>query len=136
MGESQFHIDLVRELHKFAREIRPEDTDGAIYVDLPDVNAAGRPQKIGNSRPDLAARWHNNPLSVIGEAKTAKGLEGPHTVDQLRDFIEHLLRQPNPLLVMATPWLVANRAATMIRRELRRLDANVIRFEIIRSNLE
>ena len=136
MAESQFHINLVRELYCFAQEIRPGDKNVVIYVDLPDVNAESRPPQMGNSRPDLFAHCYNDPLTIVGEAKTALDLERSHTVDQLRDFIRYLVDKPNPLLVMATPWLIARTAATNIRRELKRLDAGSISYKIIPSALE
>lgn len=136
MGESYDHIRLVEQLHHATQARCELYADPIIYIDHPSIASTGKPPKIGNSIPDLLLRAENPNCVFIGEAKTARDVETPHTQSQFEDYLQYLSREQGAFLLVITPWVTANAARALLSLLQRRLDCQNVIFEVLVGDLE
>lgn len=103
MGETQLHLDLVDLLVRYAEWRLRDHAAVALFADRPSAPRSSKPPPLGGYVPDVLAVDVPTTTRLIGEAKTAIDLEAPHTVLQLKAFLEHL-RLLGGVFVLAVPW--------------------------------
>lgn len=84
---------------------RPEG--GGVKLETPPV--------IGGSIPDVFIKHSDEFDCVVGEAKTPKDLERPHTKRQLLDYLGFCHAMPSSIFVFAVPWPYVTRAKNLVR---------------------
>jgi len=103
LAESEVHLDLVRLILEHARTRFASHRGIATYADLPTSTAQTRPSRIGGFVPDVFITDVPTTWMFIGEAKTAADLLLPHTIAQLRAFLD-LLQYHRGVFLLAVPW--------------------------------
>ena len=113
MSESRGHIELVSGVVDYIKTIIAPDLHAMIQYDSVDTS---RPTKvIGNYVPDVYF-WHANQL-IIGEAKTIKDFDRPHSRAQYAAYIKecgNFFGQAQ--LVIGVPWQLVATAKNYFRR--------------------
>lgn len=115
MPESRTHINLVRQLFDYVVQTQMDGDTGMVFVDSPDSSRQTRPPLINGFTPDLYARHPRTGLVLIGEAKTAKDIESPHTERQIRGFLAKCAEETTSLFILAVPWDVVPYARWFLR---------------------
>lgn len=102
MPESAQHIELVKIVLSKAKEIVPNKYWPFIAVD--DICSSNLPPQTSEGyRPDLLYNFDG--LLVIGEAKTSKDVERPHSCNQYKSYLRKCKAFPGTsYLIMAVPW--------------------------------
>jgi len=113
MGESRAHARLVDAIVSWVRETCDQDP-GVVLIDSGNVVAGTRPPAIGSYIPDVYVSRANGYAVIVGEAKTARDLERPHSQAQLAAYLGWCARHENSLLLVAVPWYVTRAARNMI----------------------
>lgn len=130
MSESETHSRLVKATIAAVQEWAA----GAaldLWADHPATAEHPAPFVIGQSQADLIAIRRDTRVSVIGEAKTRRDIENPHTLRQLKEYYEFLLTQPGGLLWLSVP-LGAGGQALRVAKTVRR-DTKCERVDLIVS---
>lgn len=120
MAISSQHERLVSQIINWIERRYSCRKDLCIYADHIDWPRNTKPPLVGNHVPDVYAVGVTVPLTVIGEAETARSIEGPHAAEQVGAFIDFLRCQQNPVLVIAVPWVAVPWARGIVRNALRR----------------
>jgi hypothetical protein len=128
MAETDLHKRLVRSLASLVRQRR--SGSWFLFVDAIDERCEGCPPIVGSSCPDLYARENPNNYLIIGEAKTARDLDNPHTEQQLGEYFTHLTAQASGELIVAVPLLCAGAAHRLCRVAKAKFNAENVPFEI------
>lgn len=126
MSVSRQHERLVAHLIRWTHSRYAGMGDLCLYADHIDWPGSAKPLSVGNYVPDVYAVGVTHALTVIGEAETARSIEGPHAAEQISAFIDFLSHQRNPVLVIAVPWVAVPHARSLIRNALRRRGNPVI----------
>ena len=114
MSESSRHMRLVSNMVKWIRETRACD-DLCIFVD--DAMQTEKPPNIGGYLPDVFAKAvARQPVTIIGEAKTAHDLETNRSELQLISYLSYLKTAPDPFLLISTGWVVQRTAKGLLCR--------------------
>lgn len=103
MAESEVHLDLVRLILEHARRRFETHRGVAIYSDLPTSTNQTRPSRINGFVPDVFITDVPTTWMFIGEAKTTADLLLPHSIAQLRAFLD-VLQYHRGVLMLAVPW--------------------------------
>jgi hypothetical protein len=90
-----------------------------LLCDLPETTE--KPELISGYRPDVLARDVPHTITVVGEAKTGYDVDNSHSEGQLQAFLRYLAVQPQPTLVIATPWHARAAAIRTVNRLVERL---------------
>ncbi|RJX20072.1 MAG: hypothetical protein C4575_07345 [Desulforudis sp.] len=116
MSESRQHCNLADKIVEWAKIKcgfslgpfifihRANDVSGKVEV----------PQQINGSIPDVFIKNTDKYEQVIGEAKTPKDLERPHTKEQLVNYLAYCNETPSAVFVLAVPWPYIARARNLI----------------------
>lgn len=120
MPVSTQHERLVAHMIRWIEERYSGRGDLCLYADHIDWLANSKPYAIDGYIPDVYGVGVSWPLTVVGEAETARSIDDPHAAEQISAFIEFLAPRPNPVLVIATPWAAVPRARSLVRNALRR----------------
>lgn len=86
MAESILHMDLVRIISLYVKNITPSFSMSLLDADLPEFGRT--PQVIYGFYPDL--RYRDDNVIIIGEAKTQNDIDNDHTELQLNAYIEEV----------------------------------------------
>lgn len=86
MAESQLHMDLVRKIALYIKQIIPDFSASLLDAELPEYGRT--PQCIYGYYPDI--RYRDNNAIIIGEAKTQNDIDNDHTEAQLNAYIDEL----------------------------------------------
>lgn len=128
MGETDLHRRLVLSLASLIRERR--SGSWFLFLDATDEDSQGCPPILGSSCPDLYAREIPNSHLVIGEAKTSRDLDNPHTEKQLGEYFHHLATQDSGELIVAVPLFSAGAAHRLCRVAKAKAGTVTVPFEI------
>jgi hypothetical protein len=129
MPESDLHRQLVLSLGDLIRQRR--SGSWIMFLDCePNIEYDGCPPMLDTVRPDIYARERHVSHVVIGEAKTSKDIDNPHTEGQLAAYFDHLSDLPSAELVLAVPYLFAGTAHRLCRSLKIRKGYKHIPFEI------
>jgi hypothetical protein len=105
---------LVSNIVQWIRESRASE-DLCIFVDDPTQSATDKPPNIGGYLPDVFVKAvARQPVTIIGEAKTAYDLETNRSELQLISYLSYLKTAPNPFLVISTGWAVQRTAKGLL----------------------
>mgnify|MGYP006908223643 CR=1 FL=1 len=116
MSESSRHMRLVSNIVKWIHETRASD-DLCIFIDDPTQSGTDKPPNIGGYLPDVFAKAvARQPVTIIGEAKTAYDLETNRSELQLISYLSYLKTAPEPFLVISTGWVVQRTAKGLLCR--------------------
>ena len=115
-------------VEKIIGHVRSKFPDCGVCVlyDLPQTPNGSKPPLIEGYRPDVLAENVPASFTLIGEAKTVKDLETPHSKNQFKAYLTYLRLRPNPHLVVATPWYAVNSARTFLAAAQRETDTNSV----------
>ena len=131
MGESDAHTRLVLSILRWVDSRFGAHRGICVLADLPARDAGARPWRLGAFVPDVIARTCPASFTLVGEAKLSADLATPRSRLQLTAFVEYLTLMEQPLLVVATPPIVAASARTIIRRIQRELGAEKVETHFI-----
>lgn len=122
MSESRGHVDLVAIIVKYIKTLVAPDLHAIIQYDSAD---SPRPTKvIGNFIPDVYF-WHADQL-IIGEAKTYRDFDRPHSRAQYDSYIEECKSfWGDATLVVSIPWDLVATAKNYFRRLKKNVGANI-----------
>lgn len=126
MPVSRQHERLVGHLIRWIEDRYSRAGDLCLYADHIDWIVDSKPYAIEGFVPDVFGVGVGRSLTVIGEAETTRSIDDPHAADQISAFIDFLVLRPNPVLVIATPWVAVPRARSLVRNALRRRGNPVI----------
>jgi hypothetical protein len=131
MTEGTSHKLLVSGLRRVLTDRYPGSwhvfTDGG----APSAFGVGRPPTLESVRPDLFAR---NPVTtgvIIGEAKSSRDIENPHTENQLREYFQFLEGQTAGTLLLSVPYFDAGTAFRLCRSMRTVEKCKSAKFEVI-----
>lgn len=115
MATSQTHQALVDEIVDW---LRKEHGINKLRLTVDDTGPVGasKPKAIYGHVPDVYGKLTGSNYTIIGEAKTPRDLESPHTWSQLESFIRHLSVEGGGELILATQWSSASSAKAIVRR--------------------
>jgi hypothetical protein len=88
---------------------------GSVLADQPCCSRDGKPPRVGRFVPDVYVPKSVCRGLIIGEAKTARDLESPHTIEQLGEFLRACQDHEDSFFVLATPWYATRLAKALIR---------------------
>jgi hypothetical protein len=131
MGESDAHTQLVLAILRWIDGRFGAHRGLCVLADLPARQAGDRPWRLGAFVPDVVARTSPPSFTLVGEAKLPADLATARSRLQLASFVEYLTLMEQPLLVVATPPIVAATARTIVRRIQRELRAEKVETHFI-----
>ena len=121
MSESIEHVCLVKLVYDYIKSIVPEDLNALIECDDATSNKPSR--VIGNYIPDVYYCF--NELLIIGEAKTYKDYERPHSYSQYKSYVEECTHfNGKSIIVICVPWQHVNSAKNHFRVLKRKHNCN------------
>lgn len=132
MAESLAHMTYVRNIASFVESRFPECQQPVLFADLPEYGRT--PQVMGGHFPDLYARTPR--VFIIGEAKTDRDIDNPHTASQIECYIKELRTaiSQEKHLVLATSFFAFPTLKNMIVRKKMREGIEDITFHVLDSN--
>ena len=102
MPTSDLHQSLVRFLlDRMEREL---GATASLSADLGPLFGLPQPPLLANARPDAMCRCTVSTRIVLGEAKTRRDIQKPHTERQLEAYFAYLCHQRRGELWLAVPW--------------------------------
>lgn len=113
MSESPYHTKMAREIGSWVSNQHP-DEDVSILLDTPGTPRQQLPQIINKYRPDVFANHPTKGNIYIGEAKTARDLETPHSIRQIKTFLKYLSEKNKPVFIIATTWDMERCAKSLV----------------------
>jgi len=130
MAESQTHARLVQAIVSWIAQT-PEYCRGIVLVDSEGSMAGARPPAVNNYVPDVYVSGSGKGAIMIGEAKTARDLERPHSQAQLVAFLTWCAHNDDSLLVVAVPWYMTRAARNMLKYLQRRTGADGVSTTVL-----
>jgi len=115
MSEGAHHARLVEVLLDAAHGHFGSAEGVWTWADQPASGVHRVPFMIGEVRPDVYLRSATGDRVLLGEAKTARDIDNPHTHAQLKEYFEHLASERGALLWMAVPLQSAGEAFRVAR---------------------
>lgn len=131
MPESAQHAHLVKAIVAHAERRLGKVTDIVVREDAVRPVRGERPPKLAGFTPDVYATDVPTTKTLIGEAKTAPGLETKHSRAQIAAFLEYLAHTPGGIFVLAVPVGVKPRAKWVLRELGQPLGADAPQTEVI-----
>ena len=129
MSESASHTALVGALKLWIADRVP---NGIVLLDSAGVPTGDRPPSILGYVPDAYVAESAGAGPLIGEAKTSKDIERPHSQDQYRAFIEWCAYYKDSLFVLAVPWDQVRAAANLLRCIQKKTGTEAVNTHVIR----
>ena len=122
MSESHQHIDLTAKIVEWSEKNYGFMAGPIIYLHRASqfTGKMETPPRIGNSTPDVFIKNCDSIGCVIGEAKTTKDLDKPHTKKQLVDYLSYCHTRNSSIFMLAVPWTSVARAKNLIRLTIRK----------------
>ena len=131
MSESSYHTKMVQEISLWIKENGSTARDLILFEDLPNTPQQKLPRIINNFRPDVFARSLICQNIFIGEAKTGPDLETPHSIRQIKTFLQYLSKEEDPIFVIATSWDMVRSAHTLVRALQKEVFAEKVKVEFL-----
>lgn len=114
MAESSKHSALVQIIIDYIQRSYADNPALGIMHDLSSPLYAEKPNRIEGYVPDVYAFDAPFTTTIIGEAKTADDLETEHSRKQMTAFLSFLGKQKSGTFILAVPWQVKRRAASLV----------------------
>lgn len=135
MAESTQHIILVQKMYEWVCNNILNCDSGCVLVDLPEVCRDAKPPKVVNEfKPDLYAHEIGRDILIIGEAKTYDDLETRHSLFQYESYVMTCkLHSGKAYIIMAVPWQLEARAKNIIRRIIKKHNAENIELVVLKK---
>jgi hypothetical protein len=130
MSESPYHTKMVREISCWISN-QYSDKDVSILLDMPGTPPQQLPRIINKYRPDVFAHDPIEGNIYIGEAKTARDLETPHSIRQIKTFLKYLSGKNKPVLIIATTWDMGRCAKSLVTALKKQVSAENVNIEYI-----
>jgi hypothetical protein len=131
MSESSYHTKMVQEISFWIDKSCSPAKDLIVLTDLPNTPRQKLPEIINNFRPDVFARSFNDKSIYIGEAKTGPDLERPHSISQIKTFLQYLSNQESPTLIIATSWDMVRCARALVGALQKEVFAEKVKVEFL-----
>lgn len=131
MGESNNHIQLVEELVYWITRNYLNGDKGCLLIDHPESAACSKPLRINGYVPDVFTASAPHGRTIIGEAKTSRDVERPHSVEQIKAFLRYCSTHENAFFVFAVPWPMSRYAKTLLKRLQQQTDAATVSIIVI-----
>lgn len=131
MGESNNHIQLVEELVSWIARTYLDGDKGYLLIDHPQYAACNKPHKINGYVPDVFTASAPNGQTIIGEAKTKRDVDRPHSVEQIKAFLRYCSNHENAVFVFASPWSMSRYAKALLRRLQQHTNASMVTVIVI-----
>jgi hypothetical protein len=130
MGESRIHGHLVAAIVSWIQETcRP--APGIVLVDSGSIEGGSRPPALGGYIPDVYVSKPSDTGFLVGEAKTARDLERPHSQAQFMAFLTWCACHDGSLLVVAVPWYMTRAARNLIAHLQRRTHTDGVNVAVL-----
>jgi hypothetical protein len=129
--ESIQHAHLVQRIIDWVMERHGADPGLCVFRDTADAPLGTKPRAISGYVPDVLARTVPASFVLVGEAKWYGDLDTRRSQAQLRAFLEYLALQPEPKLVLATPWGLAGTARLTVRHAAKAVRAGHVSVEFL-----
>lgn len=126
MAESDLHGELVA---RIVRSLEGEGRKLFLFVD----GKSGKgsiPPILEDVRPDVFARDNVSKVAIIGEAKTTKDIDNPHTESQLITYFSFLAHEGTGRLMLSVPWKGLDEMYYLAKRTQRIANAQIIPFTV------
>ena len=115
MPESEKHSYLVTILHSYITDRFCGDIGERVLTDSASSNSRTRPPLIEGHVPDAYVMLNEQGRVVIGEAKSMRDLENPHTEAQITSFLRRCGMVEGSVFIMAVPWPIERLAKALLR---------------------
>jgi hypothetical protein len=126
--ESSTHSVLVENVVDWIRQNVPSIENAVLLIDAPTAAPGTKPQAINGYCPDVYCRSKNGEHILIGEAKSAGGVETNHSRQQFEAYLRHLMACQQGTLVVAVPWHAVARASSLLRGLQRKTNTSEVRL--------
>jgi hypothetical protein len=130
VSESRTHAILVTAIVSWVHETCCQ-APGIVRVDSADTAIGTRPPAIISYVPDVYISNAGGYDVIVGEAKTARDLERPHSQAQFAAFLSWCGRHSDSLLVVAVPWYMTRAARNLIRHLQQRTNTQRVRTIVL-----
>lgn len=129
MAESHNHMNYVRKIVEYVKDIPTDFISRYLLVDLPDFPERPTPTLDGYI-PDVLYKDTN--IIIIGEAKTIRDVENDHTERQINSYIEEVrCHKGTRHIVICSNALSFSHIKNMIVRKKNRENISDISFHIL-----
>ena len=129
MAESHNHMNYVRKIVEYVKDIPTDFISRYLLVDLPDFPERPTPTLDGYI-PDVLYKDTN--IIIIGEAKTIRDVENDHTERQINSYIEEVrCHKGTRHIVICSNALSFSHIKNMIVRKKNRENISDISFQIL-----
>jgi hypothetical protein len=103
--ESEQHMKLVRTIREWIEINYRSEKSLFVWSDLPESQNFSKPLSIEGFIPDIYAKTISSQSRIIiGEAKTSRDLDRPHTEQQLIAYLKYCSLQEYSYFILAVPW--------------------------------
>ena len=128
MAESQLHMDLVRKIAFYVKQITPNFSASLLDAELPEYGRT--PQCLYGFYPDI--RYRDNKSIILGEAKTQNDIEKDHTQAQLNAYIDELLTYDlQRHIIYCVPFVSYAQMKNILRRIKEKRELTDITFHVL-----
>ena len=105
---------MVAIIHSYIAERFCGGRGELVLTDSADIESPYRPPTIEGYVPDAYVMLNEQGRVVIGEAKSMRDLENPHTTAQVRAFLRRCGLAEGSTFIMAVPWPIERLAKALL----------------------
>lgn len=131
MSESNTHIQLVEEMVCWITQYYLNGDRGYLLIDQPESKNGSKPPKINGYIPDVFTACAPNCRTVIGEAKTARDVDRPHSIEQIKAFLRHCSGQKDAVFILATPWPMSRFAKSLLKHLQQQTNSSSVKIVVM-----
>ncbi len=129
MSETITHTRLVAVIVEWIKAEHEKTPGFCLFCDSPTVLVTEKPSFIEGFFPDVYGATTPPAVTLLGEAKTLPDLESVRSYRQLAAFFRFLQIQPQPTLILATPWRATATAKRIVSKA--RQESNADRVSVL-----
>jgi hypothetical protein len=131
MGESNNHIQLVEAMVYWIAGTYLNGDKGYLLIDHPDAAVCSKPPKINGYVPDVFTASAPHSRKIVGEAKTIRDIERPHSVEQIKAFLRYCSIHEDAVFVFAAPWSMSRYAKALLKRLQQQTRSQMVKIMVI-----
>lgn len=132
MSESIKHMELVKIIFEYVRQLLPENYRAFIEVDTP---SSLQSNYVQSYRPDVFLEYKDK--LIIGEAKTASDFDRLHSKSQLDAYIRKCYEYDgDAMLVVSVPWMLLFSVKNHLKRYKQKYGNKVRMIILTDTNIE
>ena len=131
MSESALHMLLVSCLVKWIADSVLGGESAPILTDASNRAAKDKPAVVYGYVPDVCVLRSYRDKIVIGEAKTARDVEGMHSMEQYKAFLRKCAECEDSLFVLAVPWDMVRLARSILCRLKNEIGAEGVTTKVL-----